>query len=341
MGILLAISPNTFDVQIVCVFYLSSPSYVLALVNRLSYRPLFPAWRPIIHLYYISFWHGPFSRPSFLQIPGSGDGHLMRRATATTTSPTPTSTCGCSTYGICAYGTPYADVVVLDYVGILLATHPAKMIAATVSLLTSFSTSDCYLWYSAFNQSQCGLLQSWKWSLRQGCGCVSSSSSSSTTASSTSTASSISTSSTSSSSTAITTSSLSIVVIYSGRQVPRPLQRLLQLHREVTRYAPISWCVHRPNPTILFHNLRPQCTWYSISIGHCSIRQTTLPALNSSATYGNFGASLFLNEPPRITHSPMERNVFIPNILWHSIRRLNADPDGGADGSDFGNSALA
>jgi hypothetical protein len=31
--------------------------------------------------------------------------------------------------------------------------------------------------------------------------------------------------------------------------------------------------VHRPDQ-LLFRNLRPQCTWYSISIGHCSIRRS-------------------------------------------------------------------
>jgi hypothetical protein len=267
---------------------------------------------------------------------GSGDGHLMRRATATTTSPTPTSTCGCSTYGICAYGTPYADVVVLDST---CSSCDASCQNDSNCQFAYFapSTSDCYLWYSAFNQSQivdCYNLGSGPY-VRVGC--VSSSSSSSTTASSTSTASSISASSTSSSSsTAITTSSSSSSTQSSSSSTSS------------TSSAPSGSYTVRADILVLSTD---QTSSYSATSGlnaHGIPYQlvivpsggATLPALNSSATYGNFGGIIVLNEPPGITTTQWNAMYSYQTSFGVRMARLNADPDGGADGSDFGKSAL-
>src|SRR5258708_3176734 len=133
--------------------------------------------------------------------------HLNRRAT-TTTSASPSSTCGCSTYGICAYRSPNADVVVQQSTCSSCDTSCQTDSKCQFAYFAA-STSYCYLWYSAFNQSSvvdCYALGSGPY-VRVGC--VSSSSSSSTTASSTSSSSSTTTSSTSSSSSSTTPSTSS------------------------------------------------------------------------------------------------------------------------------------
>jgi hypothetical protein len=67
----------------------------------------------------------------------------------------------------------------------------------------------------------------------------------------------------------------------------------------------------------------------------------TLPALNSSATSGNFGGIIILNEPTGITAAQWNAMYSYQQSFGVRMARLNADPNGGADGSSFGKSTLA
>src|ERR1700753_3682989 len=119
---------------------------------------------------------------------------LNRRAT--TTSASPSATACCSTYGICAYSSPNADVVVKKSTCASCNTSCSTNSKCKFAYFAP-STSDCYLWYTAFDQSKvvdCFNLGSGPY-VRVGVGCSSSSSSSSSSTHSSTTSTSTKTSS--------------------------------------------------------------------------------------------------------------------------------------------------
>src|ERR1700744_1771213 len=134
-----------------------------------------------------------------------GDG-LDRRATKTTTSSSASSTGCCSTYGICAYSSPNADVVVKKSTCASCNTSCSTNSKCQFAYFAP-STSDCYIWYSAFNQAEvvdCYNLGTGPY-MRVGVGCSSSSSSSTRSSTTSSTTKTSSTSPTTSSTTKTST----------------------------------------------------------------------------------------------------------------------------------------
>jgi hypothetical protein len=65
-----------------------------------------------------------------------------------------------------------------------------------------------------------------------------------------------------------------------------------------------------------------------------------LPALNSSATHGNFGGIIILSEPTGITTAQWQAMYSYQSSFGVRMARLDADPNGGADGSSFGKSII-
>lgn len=63
---------------------------------------------------------------------------------------------------------------------------------------------------------------------------------------------------------------------------------------------------------------------------------TTLPNLNSSATSGNYGGIILLSEPSGLTTTQWQEMYTYQEEFGVRMVRLDADPDGGADGSSFG-----